>query len=377
MQGVNTPVALNDAMVARLTAEGHVRRGSIDEALRTVLRHWFLPEVALDEVYSGAAISIALGDDMLSTSSSSEPGIMARMLEQLSVERGDRILEVGTGSGYNAALLATLSGPSGAVTTIDLDETIVARARGSLTEAGFDVVNVVMSDGWLGAEEGSPYDSIVVTASVWDVSREWHRQLKPGGILTVPLWLRAGVQASVAFIKVEDGFRSRSLECCGFMPLRGPHAGPERYFAVDGWAICLDSPSTLQKESLELLLASEPVRRPIDPPPDGWFERFAFDEPNAAQMWTTDAPWPRVCHGLLLTEHESLALVEGGELLSYGSSVAADSLEAFLMRVRGLNVSALLVEAFPPERPAPPHDWLLRRPDFSYSVRERVLPAEA
>ena len=380
MRSVNTPIALNDAMVGRLRARGDVVSRSIEEAFRAVLRHWFLPDVALDEVYAGAAISIAQGDDKLSTSSSSEPGIMARMLEQLAVERGDHILEVGTGSGYNAALLATLSGPSGVITTIDIDETIVAGARRNLTEAGFDAVSVELGDGWMGGEEGSPYDGIVVTASVWDVSREWHRQLKPGGILTVPLWFRAGVQGSVAFIKVEEGFRSRSVERCGFMPLRGPHAGPASYFAVDGWAVCLDSPSRLQTESLGRLLASDPVRRRVDAPPDGWFERLAFDEPNAMQVWTTDARSPRVWCGLLQTEPEGLALLEGRELLIFGNAAAADSLEAFLARVGGLNVSALhieAIEALPPERPAPPHDWLLRRPGFIYSVRDQGPSAEA
>jgi hypothetical protein len=79
---------------------------------------------------------------------------------------------------------------------------------------------------------------------------------------------------------------------------------------------------------------------------------------------------------LLLTERESLALVEGSELLSFGSAAATNELEASLRRLRGLDVSAHLVEAFPPEHPASPHDWLFQRPNFSYWVRERLTPAE-
>jgi protein-L-isoaspartate(D-aspartate) O-methyltransferase len=373
---VSTPESLNDAMVARLIAEGHVRSARVEGAFRAVLRHWFLANVAFDEVYSGAAIPIARDEDMLPSSASSEPGIMARMLEQLGVEWGERTLEVGTGSGYNAALLATLSGPSGAVTTIDLDEKLAARARRSLREAGFDAVNVVTGDGWLGVSRDSPYDRIEVTVGVWDISPEWWTQLKPGGVLVVPLWLRAGVQASVAFTKLEDGLRSRSVEPCGFMPLRGPHAGPESYFVVDGWAICLDSPSNLQKVALEHLLAGEPVTRVIAAPQDGWFERLALDEPNAIQMWTMDAGRPRERRGLLLTEHESLALLEGSELLSFGSAAASNELEASMRRLRGLEVSALFVEAFPPDHPASPHNWLFQRPNFSYWVRERQTHTE-
>jgi protein-L-isoaspartate(D-aspartate) O-methyltransferase len=365
--------ALNEAMVARLVGDAHVRSPRIERAFRSVLRHWFLREVALERVYSGTSIVIAHGKDGLATSSSSEPGIMAVMLEQLGAQSEERVLEVGTGSGYNTALLAALVGDSGSVTTVDIDHEVSVRARHSLRRAGLEAVSVIAGDGWLGAPERAPYNRIEVTVGVWDLSPEWVQQLKLGGVLVVPLWLKAGVQASVALLKREGALVSLSVEPCGFMRLRGAHAGPESYFALDGWAACLDDASSTQKDLLTRLVATKPVERAIASPVHGWFERLVFEEPSAVQMWTTDEAWPRSRQGLLLSQPEGLALVEGETLLAYGDAEAGDRLATWLRRRRGLSLSNLSVEAISADEDAPRGDgWLLRRPNFGFRLREEA-----
>lgn len=234
------PHRLLARMVDRLVEDGCIRTLGVERAFRTIQRHRFLPEVDEETVYAGEAIPIKQDERGLATSSSSEPAIMAVMIEQLSLERGGRALEVGTGSGYNAALLAELVGPDGHVSTIDLDVDLVVAARRALVRAGFTRVTALVGDGWEGAAEQAPFDRIEVTVGVWDLSPRWMEQLGEGGVIVAPLWLRAGVQASVAFRKHGDRLVSESVRPCGFMRLRGPNAGPEALVTVDGWVACVD-----------------------------------------------------------------------------------------------------------------------------------------
>lgn len=103
--------ARNVEMVSRLVQSGHIRTARLEEAFRSVLRHHFLPDTPLDRVYSGEAIVTRFGPNGLPTSSSSEPAVMAAMLEQLQPQPGERVLEIGAGTGYNAAILAYMVGP--------------------------------------------------------------------------------------------------------------------------------------------------------------------------------------------------------------------------------------------------------------------------
>lgn len=124
------------------------------------------------------------GSDAVPTSSSSDVEIMARMLHQLSITGGERVLEVGTGTGYNTALLSyRLGGP--AVTSVEVDGAVAAVARRRLTNAGFGP-SVYTSDGVLGHRERAPYDRVIATYAVKSVPRSWIAQTRPGGIIVVP-----------------------------------------------------------------------------------------------------------------------------------------------------------------------------------------------
>jgi protein-L-isoaspartate O-methyltransferase len=124
------------ALLAAVRERGAARDAAVARALLTVPRHVFLPGIALEEVYRDDAIVTKRDGDGVPISSSSQPTIMAIMLDQLGVAPGHRVLEIGAGTGYNAALLAQLVGPTGEVVSIDIDEDVVERARAGLAAAG-------------------------------------------------------------------------------------------------------------------------------------------------------------------------------------------------------------------------------------------------
>jgi protein-L-isoaspartate(D-aspartate) O-methyltransferase len=226
MRTPESPAELNAALVDHLKASGVLRSPAIEAAFRAVPRHHFLPGMPLEEVYRDEAIATKQRDG-IRLSSSSQPSIMAAMLEQLAPEPGQRVLEIGAGTGYNAALLAHLVGPSGAVVTVDLDADTVQAAREHLLSAGSDAVQVVLGDGGLGYPDRAPYDAIMLTVGTWDIAPAWWRQLRLGGRIVMPLALRGPeTQLAIAFERRDDRLSSLSVRPCAFMLLRGAFAGP-------------------------------------------------------------------------------------------------------------------------------------------------------
>jgi protein-L-isoaspartate(D-aspartate) O-methyltransferase len=133
-------------LVDCLKAGGSLRAAAVEAAFRSVPRHVFLPDVAIENVYTDRAFPTKHADGR-PISSSSQPAIMAIMLEQLGLQPGQRVLEIGAGTGYNAALMAQIVGPGGHVVTIDIDDDLVLLARQHLATAGFDRVDVRCADG--------------------------------------------------------------------------------------------------------------------------------------------------------------------------------------------------------------------------------------
>ncbi|NBE94758.1 MULTISPECIES: methyltransferase, FxLD system [unclassified Nonomuraea] len=222
--------ALRNDMVAALRERQHVGE-PVAAAMRAVPRHLFVPGVGPEVAYRDEPIVTKHDEHGTPISSSSQPAIMAAMLDQLDVRPGHRVLEIGAGTGYNAALLARLAGPGGRVVSVDIDPDIAARASSHLSAAGASEVEVVCADGALGHPPLAPYDRVIATVGVWDLAPAWLEQLAPAGRLVVPLDLR-GVQASVALERAEGCWESVSVVPCGFMRMRGPSAGTEVLMAV-------------------------------------------------------------------------------------------------------------------------------------------------
>jgi protein-L-isoaspartate(D-aspartate) O-methyltransferase len=142
------------------------------------------------------------------------------MIEQLELEPGLKVLEIGAGTGYNAALMAYLVGDTGHVITIDIAPDIVQQARHNLAAAGVESVQVICEDGGYGYAEAAPFDRIILTVGSEEISPYWWEQLKLGGRLVLPLQLGSG-QKSIAFERREDHLTSLSIVDCGFMMLQG------------------------------------------------------------------------------------------------------------------------------------------------------------
>jgi protein-L-isoaspartate(D-aspartate) O-methyltransferase len=213
--------ALRRALVEQLERRGAIRSRPVREAFLSVPRELFVPERELEIVYRDEAIPTKLGEAGMPLSSSSQPAIMAEMLERLALEPGMRVLEIGAGTGYNAALLDELVGPRGRVDTVDIDRETAARARGALREGGYRP-KVSVGDGRAGLPARAPFDRIIVTASSDTVPRAWFDQLVEGGIVEVPLRLReaAGAHVIAALERHGSALRSCSVVGGGFMPLR-------------------------------------------------------------------------------------------------------------------------------------------------------------
>lgn len=169
---------LRHEMVRRqITARG-VRDTAVLRAMREVPRHLFVPEASPTAAYGDHPLPISHGQTI------SQPYIVAFMAEAAEIDPMDRVLEIGTGSGYGAAVLAELAAE---VYTIEIVPELADRARRALERTGYDNVHVLTGDGWLGWPEHAPFDAIVVTAAPPEVPPALVEQLAVGGIMVVPV----------------------------------------------------------------------------------------------------------------------------------------------------------------------------------------------
>lgn len=227
-----TPETLRARMVDHIRDAGHARSDVVEQALRDVPRHEFVPAAPLEDAYADIAVITKTASDGAALSCASVPTVVAMMLDQLDIQPGHRVLEIGAGTGYNAALLTHLTGTGGQVATVDIDPDVTAHARQALDATGHRDVQVITADGSLGAAERAPFDRIIVTAGAWDIPPAWWHQLAPGGRLVVPLRWR-GQTRSVAFAHHGHQLVADSLHLCGFVPLLGQEGESTAYLDSD------------------------------------------------------------------------------------------------------------------------------------------------
>ena len=210
-------VASDDAretMVREQIAARGIRDPRVIEALREVPRHSFVPEPERSRAYDDAPVPIGQGQTI------SQPYIVALMTELLRPQPGDRVLEVGTGSGYQAAVLARLVSH---VYTIELEETLASTAAALLRELKYENITVHTGDGYAGWPEHAPFDIVVVTAAPEQIPQPLIEQLQPGGRLIVPVGPRFRVQQLQLIEKDAAGaIRTRDVAPVMFVPLRRP-----------------------------------------------------------------------------------------------------------------------------------------------------------
>ena len=212
-------------------AGGLPASATVAAAFLAVPRHEFLPGLGAAQAYRDASVVTKSDADGLPVSAGTQPALMAVMLDQLGVAPGQRVLEIGSGTGYNAALLAHLVGDQRSVVTVEVDSEVAARARAALSKAGLTGITVLCADGALGAPEQAPFDRIIVTAGVWDIPPAWLSQVAPAGRIVLPLSVR-GIQLSVALGRDGDLWTSKSACRCVMVTLAGAFAGPESVLAL-------------------------------------------------------------------------------------------------------------------------------------------------
>jgi len=176
----------------------------------------------LATLYADHAI-ILYGDENDVQSTISQPSFVLRMLDLLQLQRGHIVLEIGAGSGWNAALIGHIVGPAGRVYSLEIIPEMVERASASLAELGIANVDVIAADGSEGYAAGAPYDRAVFTAGTHDLPRPFYEQIKRGGLLLMVVKGHGDGDTLFLLEHVGDHFESRAYLSCAFVPMTGTH----------------------------------------------------------------------------------------------------------------------------------------------------------
>lgn len=204
---------LRDRMVDRQIAARGLDNPALLAAFRAVPREDFVGADYADSAYQDSPLPIERGQTI------SQPYIVALTIHAAGIGAGDRVLEVGAGSGYAAAVIGQLAGE---VIAVERHHELVELARQRMTSLGYDNVEVVEGDGTLGWPEKAPFDAIVAAASGSHVPKSWIAQLKPGGRIVMPIGNPQSVQSLVKVTKEADGSLSQEdLGGVRFVPLIG------------------------------------------------------------------------------------------------------------------------------------------------------------
>ena len=204
-----------EQMVDGLVASRYLRSKSVIDAMLAVERHLFVPDNLKSYAYSDQPLPV--GEDQ----TISAPHMVAMMCELLELEEGLRVLEIGAGTGYHACVVSHIT--KGNVYSVESINELVKRARKNMASAGCRGVELVLGDGTMGYEERAPFDRVYVTAAAPDVPPPLVDQLKPGGMLLIPVGSRH-MQNLVKVEKAKDGnVKKTTLSGCAFVPLIGKY----------------------------------------------------------------------------------------------------------------------------------------------------------
>ena len=210
-------------LISRLMDNGYIKTEKVKEAMLKVPREEFMTPEAKSLAYIDRPIPLKHGQTI------SAPHMVAIICEKLSLEPGMNVLEIGTGFGYNAAVIAELLGPNGHVYTIERIKSLKETAEQNLMRTGYSKnVTVIHGDGTKGYPEKAPYDRIYATASAPKVPEPLKNQLKLGGRLLTPVGQDSSYQELQCIVRTgEDEYRSYNLGGVVFVPMIGEHGWPE------------------------------------------------------------------------------------------------------------------------------------------------------
>lgn len=211
-----TADSLRNALVDDLVQAATIRSPAVEAAMRSVPRERFVPDLEPLVVYEDRPQLVkASATETLSTIS--QPSMVAVMLELAGLSPGEEVLEIGSGTGYNAALLATLVGPQGWVVGIELEADLVQRSATALADVGVRNVEIHAADGRAGWPRRAPYDCVMATVGADEIPDAWREQLTVGGRLLVPMLAE---RTLVVERRTGDGFETVASSPASFIPLR-------------------------------------------------------------------------------------------------------------------------------------------------------------
>jgi len=202
-----------DKLINRLIAEGYLKTDAVIKAFRKVPRELFVPDEYKEYSYVDEPLPIAEGQTI------SQPLTVAVMTEELDIKPRQKILEIGTGSGYQTALLAEVVGETGKIVTVERIPKLAGEAKARLEKLGYKNIEFVTGDGTLGYKKREPYDRIIATASAPDVPESLKMQLKTDGIMVLPVG--SFVQNMIKIIKTPYGYEKHNLGFFQFVPMIG------------------------------------------------------------------------------------------------------------------------------------------------------------
>ena len=325
---------------------GHPIEPRLREAFLDNPRHRFIPRYqhpitrqwvelnpqSLDEhlptLYANRSLGIYQLGESSFIATISQPVLVLNMLFLLDIQPGMSVFEIGTGSGWNAALMSSLVGPQGHVYSAEILPDLVTSSQQALRESLTQSVTVLLGDGMAGYASGAPFDRIIFTAGAYDIPLALHQQLKEGGLLLAVLKI-AGGGDDLVLLKKQDGILvSQYLAPVQFVPVLGSYRSEQR----DG------EPLSAFLEQVHL------VPEPIDRMPFWWGSRLSWNmmertegirsylqlsEPDY-RVFITDPASPAYCFGLYDGVTESLVVVQNDSLVSYGNLGARTRLLAAL-----------------------------------------------
>jgi len=204
----------NEKLIEGIKCLEYLKSKNVEDALRKYRREFFVPENIRHLAYRDFPLSIGFNQTI------SQPSTVVAMTEALEVKEGDKVLEIGTGSGWQSAILSCLVGEKGFVYTIEIVEELAEFARENLSKVGVKNVEVIVRDGSLGLKEKAPFDKIMVTAACPDIPKPLLDQLKVGGIMIIPVG-NLYLQEMYVVKKLKDKIEKKSIGSFMFVPLIG------------------------------------------------------------------------------------------------------------------------------------------------------------
>jgi protein-L-isoaspartate(D-aspartate) O-methyltransferase len=330
-------------------------------------------EEHLATLYSDRALVLFGDDDDDVPSTISQPSFVLRMLDMLKLERGQKVFELGTGSGWNAALIGNLVVPDGCVYSLELIPDMAQTAAMTMDALGIKNVNVIEGDGGEGYAAGAPYDRAIFTAGAYDLPHQFFEQIKEGGLLLIVIKSGGGGDTLFLLRKEHEYFESLEGMPCGFVQMKGKYQ--------------LDSLKPIQLEALPEW--SELKQKPINTRPFWWGGKGKEDFPwrtlgIRSYLGITEPSFRafkmergnehlREKHyfGLWDQEQKSLVLAKDDLLLSYGNSTAEERLLKAVeqwVKLGMPSAASFALKIYPIEFPltASENEWIVKRKESQF-----------